>query len=151
MPLVPELYVSDVQKSLAFYVDVLGFAIEWQRPEEGFAAIRLEDCCFMLEQHNSLEEASSEELSSGDWITAKLEYPFGRGINFEITLTDIEQIYTNLKAISYPIKLDLYQTQYQVNDQVVTVQQFLVMDPDGYLLRFAQELNWTQKDSQHTI
>lgn len=142
MPLVPELYVSNIKQSLDFYVDVLGFAIEWQRLEEGFAAIRLEDCCFMLEQHNSVEEASDKELSSGDWITAKLEYPFGRGINFEITLTDIKLLYTNLKAINYPIKLDLYQTEYQVNDQVVTVQQFLVMEPDGYLLRFAQELGW---------
>lgn len=37
-PLTPELNVRNIQKSLNFYVNLLGFSI-YQRPEEGFAAI----------------------------------------------------------------------------------------------------------------
>ena len=33
-PLVPELEVLDFQKSIAFYTQVLGFTIEYQRKEE---------------------------------------------------------------------------------------------------------------------
>nr|WP_306798765.1 VOC family protein [Pectobacterium carotovorum] len=35
--LIPEMIVSDLQKSLAFYCHVLGFQIEYDRPEDKFA------------------------------------------------------------------------------------------------------------------
>ncbi len=33
--LVPELIVTDIERSLAFYVGVLGFSVLYERPEEG--------------------------------------------------------------------------------------------------------------------
>ncbi len=39
--LVPELYVMDFEKSLAFYTDVLGFEVAFSRPEERFAYLQL--------------------------------------------------------------------------------------------------------------
>lgn len=35
--LIPELSAADFEKSLSFYTDVLGFHIEYQRPEHKFA------------------------------------------------------------------------------------------------------------------
>lgn len=35
--LVPEMIVSDLARSLRFYCEVLGFRIEYQRPEHHFA------------------------------------------------------------------------------------------------------------------
>lgn len=35
--LVPELSVTDLDRSLAFYVDLCGFRIRYSRPENGFA------------------------------------------------------------------------------------------------------------------
>ncbi|MEM6432101.1 MAG: VOC family protein [Deinococcota bacterium] len=139
MPLVPELYVADIAKSLSFYVDLLGFHIEYQRPEEGFAKIALEDAALMLETFHSRQPASRDEFKQGRWRTAAFEYPLGRGINFEITVVDIEPAYLRLKQASYPLKLDVYNKQYRVNDHMIAVRQFLVMDPDGYLIRLAQE------------
>jgi catechol 2,3-dioxygenase-like lactoylglutathione lyase family enzyme len=37
--LVPELYVSNLSVSLEFYLDVLGFRVEYERPEDRFAAL----------------------------------------------------------------------------------------------------------------
>lgn len=35
--LIPELYVTDLQRSLVFYTQLLGFKVAYDRPEEGFA------------------------------------------------------------------------------------------------------------------
>jgi catechol 2,3-dioxygenase-like lactoylglutathione lyase family enzyme len=39
-PIVPELDVADLARSLSFYVDVLGFGVRIERPEEQFAYLR---------------------------------------------------------------------------------------------------------------
>ncbi|AVV91980.1 VOC family protein [Streptococcus pneumoniae] len=33
---IPELLVSNIEQSRSFYCDLLGFRIEYQRPEENF-------------------------------------------------------------------------------------------------------------------
>ena len=40
--LIPELSVSDIEKSIYFYIDVLGFKIEYERPENKFVFISLD-------------------------------------------------------------------------------------------------------------
>ena len=59
----PELYVRNLSHSLHFYVDILGFQIEYQRPESGFAAISLEDAHLMLEETASCEAATDREFA----------------------------------------------------------------------------------------
>ncbi|MGW8426745.1 VOC family protein [Peribacillus simplex] len=75
--LVPELSVSDINKSLNFYLNILSFKLEYQRPEDKFAMLSLNDCQIMIEEIN------------GYWQTGELSYPFGRGINFQITVSAI--------------------------------------------------------------
>ncbi|BBN55960.1 hypothetical protein TRE132_40850 [Pseudomonas chlororaphis subsp. aurantiaca] len=48
--LVPELIVSDLQQSLYFYCDVLGFRVEYDRPEDKFAFLSFGNSQIMLEQ-----------------------------------------------------------------------------------------------------
>jgi catechol 2,3-dioxygenase-like lactoylglutathione lyase family enzyme len=139
-PLVPELYVLDLRKSLHFYVDLLGFRIEYQRPESAFAALSLAGAHLMLEQTPACEAATDDEFAQGQWRTAHLVYPFGRGINLEITVADVQAIYARLLTQAYPITLALQEKWYRVNDCLRGVRQFLVMDPDGYLIRMAQTI-----------
>ena len=138
--LVPELCVLDLAQSLRFYVDLIGFKIEYQRPESGFAAISLEGAHLMLEQTSSCEMATDSELAQGEWRVARLEYPFGRGINLEITISDVQAAYEQLNKAAYPITLALQERWYRVNNLFHGVRQFLVMDPDGYLIRLAQAI-----------
>ena|SRR3990167_10514627 len=129
--LVPEFYVLDFQKSIIFYTDILEFTIEYQRENPRFAFLSYQESQLMIESNNNDDQ---------DWHTGKLEYPFGRGINFQIRTDNAQRLADKLKAANYPLKMELKDSYYKVGDQVYGYRQFLVMDPDGYLLRFSQPL-----------
>lgn len=137
---VPELYVTDLPRSLHFYVDVLGFEIAWDRPESGFAAIGFDESIIMLEETKALSAASDAEFERGAWRTAEIQFPFGRGVSFEVTVPDIKAVHARVVDAGFSVKLGLREREYRVADQVVRLRQFLVMDPDGYLVRLAQPM-----------
>lgn len=138
--LVPELSVSDLSASLAFYVGLLGFRLEYERPEERFAAVSLDGAHLMLEEAPSLRRATPEEFAQGQWRTADLERPFGRGLNLESEVRDVRAIESRLAAEGYPILLGLHEKSYRVGAEHRAVRQLLVADPDGYLVRPSQLL-----------
>lgn len=128
--LTPELSVSDFKKSLHFYTEILGFSILYQREEEGFAFLQLGNAQIMI-----------DEIGKGrTWQTGDFEYPLGRGINFQIEVVSIEPILAKLKEHSVELFLEVEEKWYRKDDHEVGNKQFLVMDPDGYLLRFAEDL-----------
>ena len=130
--LIPELRVFDLEKSKKFYTEVLGFKIEYSR--EDFAMLVLGDCQIMLQE---LTLPSRE----GSWnVTEDMKYPLGRGINLQIIFDDISKVYFSLKDHNEKIFIDLLVSDYQENDINNHVLEFLVQDPDGYLLRFQQEI-----------
>lgn len=126
--LIPELSVSDINKSLSFYLDILSFKLEYERKYDKFALLSLNESQIMIEEIN------------GHWETGTLTYPLGRGINFQIAVENIDELYKNIKAHDYPIKIELQENWYRANNKLVGHKEFLIMDPDGYLLRFAQNL-----------
>lgn len=128
--LVPELMVTDIQKSLHFYVEILGFKIDYQRAEEGFAFLSFGGGQLMLDEIHATSR----------WKTGEFEYPLGRGINFEIEVPDAEKLIDRLKQHNIELYMNLEEKWYRKNNREVGNRQFLVQDPDGYLLRFAQDL-----------
>jgi catechol 2,3-dioxygenase-like lactoylglutathione lyase family enzyme len=129
-PLVPEFYVLDFQKSLDFYVRVLGFNVEYRRENPQFAFLSYQESQLMIQQEEENE----------DWHNGPLEYPFGRGINFQIRTDDAQQLVNRLQEIGYPLKRGLKESWYQAHDDLYGYREFLVMDLDGYLLRFSQPI-----------
>ncbi len=138
--LVPELYVTSLSRSLDFYVELIGFAVEYARPEERFASLALGGARLMLEETRSLETASADELARGEFRTAELCAPFGRGINLELRVPDVAAVSRRLVAAGHPILLDTYEKSYRVGARSLRVRQLLVADPDGYLIRPSQVL-----------
>jgi catechol 2,3-dioxygenase-like lactoylglutathione lyase family enzyme len=136
--LVPELYVSDLGASLEFYVALLGFRIEYERPEEKFAALSLGDAHLMLEEAPSLARATPEEFRQGQWRTADLERPFGRGLNLEIEVGDIDAMDSRIAARGQPLLRGLHEKSYRIGAEHFVVRRLLVADPDGYLIRLSQ-------------
>ncbi len=129
-PLVPELNVSNFAKSLDLYTRILGFSVAYDRPEEGFAFLVLDQVQIMI-----------DEIGEGrTWQTAALDFPLGRGVNFQIEVKSIEPILNNLSRANLPLFLDTEEKWYRQNDHEVGNKQFLVQDPDGYLLRFTESL-----------
>lgn len=134
-PLVPELNITSLPESLRFWRDLLGFRILYDRPEQGFAAIERDGVEFMLEEYDT---GPAERL--GIWDTGAREKPYGRGINFEITVADIGVLMSSLEQAGWPLFFGPEERCYRVGAEEVGVRQFLVQDPDGYLLRFSQSL-----------
>jgi catechol 2,3-dioxygenase-like lactoylglutathione lyase family enzyme len=130
--LTPELYCSNIQSSLAFYTKLLGFDIQYQREEEGFVMLERQGSRIMLEEIRK----NSERI----WLNAPLEIPFGRGVNFEIKTDNIEELYARVKNAGVKIFLPIEEKWYRANNVYLGNRQFIVQDPDGYMLRFAQDL-----------
>ena len=122
--LIPELSVSDINKTWEFYVDVLGFKICYERPEDKFIFVEKDGNQIMLEQIN------------GNWNVGKMEYPFGRGINFEMTISDVDAVYERIEKAGIKLFRKMEVKDYECGNETVHQKQFLVQDPDGYLLRF---------------
>ena len=121
--LIPELSVSNIEKSKAFYKKI-GFQIKYEREEDKFCFLQLEENQIMIEENNN------------NWNPGKLEYPYGRGINISMTISDIEKMYNDLKEKNVDFFLELEVHEYRVNDEISYDKEFLIQDPDGYLLRF---------------
>jgi catechol 2,3-dioxygenase-like lactoylglutathione lyase family enzyme len=128
--LVPELLVKDLTTSLAFWRDLCGFAVAYDRPEEGFAYLTRGDAHVMLEQ----------EGVGRNWLTGPLDRPLGRGINFQLAVDELEPILARLRAANHALFLEPETKWYRVGAEETGVRQFLVTDPDGYLLRFQTPL-----------
>ncbi|MGO2749754.1 MAG: bleomycin resistance protein [Pseudoclavibacter sp.] len=128
--LVPELLVSDVRQSLEFWVGVCGFTVKYARPEEGFAYITRGSAHLMLEQRGV----------GRNWVTGPLETPLGRGINFQISVPGADAIADAVCAAGQELYMMPEEKWYRVGEHEVGVRQFLVTDPDGYLIRFQENL-----------
>jgi orotate phosphoribosyltransferase len=138
--LVPELYVTELARSLRFYVDGIGFAVDYARPEDGFASLSLGRARLMLEETRSLFPAGAHDLARGEFRTAELRAPFGRGINLELRVPDVLAVSRRLAAAAHPVLLEPYEKSYRVGERMLAVRQLLVADPDGYLIRPSQVL-----------
>lgn len=75
-----------------------------------------------------------------DWVAGELGYPFGRGMNLEITVDAVKPLHDTCVAIGARIFLPMEEKWYRRDAVLLGVQQFIVVDPDGYLLRFSQSL-----------
>lgn len=124
--LVPELSVTDINKSKNFYIGILGFNLEYERVEDKFAFLSYGGAQIMLEEIN------------GNWNTAELQYPLGRGINFQIATEDVRKIANSLKQNNIALFRDIMESRYECGSEVVFEKEILVQDPDGYLMRFSQ-------------
>lgn len=133
-PLIPELACVDLAASLHFYVDVVGFCIAYDRPEAGFAFLALGRSQVMLEQVNLTRPQDH-------WVTGELTHPFGRGINFQIEVDDVELLNDRLTKAEIELFEPISDARYRVRGGERLQRQLLVQDPDGYLLRFCQALN----------
>lgn len=125
--LVPELEVSDFDGSRHFYVEVIGFSVLYERPERPFAYLTLGAAHIMIE-------------TGGAWTTGALERPFGRGMNFQISVSDIAAVKARLDAAGWPLFREPEDACYRRGADLVGARELVVQDPDGYLLRFAQSL-----------
>ncbi len=121
--LTPNLVVSDVARSMAFYRDRLGFTVQDTVPDAApyvFAIMQSGPVQIYL---NAPEPAIAE-------YPAMKGRPIGGTFTMFIEVVGIERTYEELKA-QIPIVTPLETKWYGVAE-------FVVEDPDGYLITFAE-------------
>lgn len=121
--LIPELSVTDIEKSKEFYLN-LGFKVMYERKEDKFCFLYLEDNQIMIEKINN------------NWNVGEMKYPFGNGINISMTVSDIDSFYENIISKKFVLFRKIKTSKYRVDDIIYEDKEFLLQDPDGYLLRF---------------
>lgn len=126
--MVPELYVSDFSVSLGFYTSVLGFNVLYTRHEPEFVYLEQKELQLMLLQTDE------------NWLGSVLEPPYGRGVNLQMELSDIQPIYGRLVENGATMHRDIKDVWRKAGDMQTGQREFYVKDPDGYLLRFCQPL-----------
>lgn len=126
----PELYCTNLRISLNFYTQVLGFSIQYERPESGFVMLERQGVRLML-----------DEIGQGRvWLAGPLEAPFGRGVNLQIKTEQVDDLYAAVQKAGAKIFMAMEEKWYRANDIYVGNRQFIVQDPDGYMLRFFEDL-----------
>ena len=123
--LTPNLLVANVERSVSFYVDVLGFERGMTVPEQSpfvFAAVT----------------SGAIEVFFNDAATAVKEYPafagkpIGATGTMFIELEGVDALHDRLKsrvAIAMPLITQWY-----------GLKEFAIADPDGYLITFAERM-----------
>jgi catechol 2,3-dioxygenase-like lactoylglutathione lyase family enzyme len=126
--LVPELLVSNHAASRDFYVRIIGFAVRYERPAQKFSYLDLGGAELMIEEETDF------------WATAPRKRPYGRGINLQIQVDALDPILARLAAARIDLFRPVEEAWYRAGYQYSGNRQVLVQDPDGYLLRFFEDL-----------
>jgi catechol 2,3-dioxygenase-like lactoylglutathione lyase family enzyme len=129
--LIPELYCSDFDRTLDFYTRVVGFEVRYARREERFAFLERDGAQLMIEQPTD---------PARTWLAGALAHPYGRGIHLQIEVADVAAVHGGVRAAGAPVFVALEEKWYRRDDAMLGHRQFLAQDPDGYLLRFFQDL-----------
>jgi len=128
----PEFAVSDWRKSKEFYCDILGFTCLYERPEEGFCYLTLGQAEIMIDQIGEGRTFENGHLPDS--------YPFGKGLNVQIRVDTISAMIEALQQNDFNLYLEPEDKWYRVDEVESGNRQFVVADPDGYLLRFYEDL-----------
>ncbi len=122
IPIAPELFVRDIDASLRFYVEQLSFRTV--RRESGFAVVALGGAHLLLATPDESVPAMGSWLASG---------PRGVGLNIRIMVDAVDAL--------YQLASDRGATVIQeIDDRVYGLRDFIIADPDGFLLRFASPI-----------
>ncbi|MBW4973432.1 VOC family protein [Roseovarius mucosus] len=133
-PLVPELWCSDFEVSLEFHTNILGFEVAQQRGHDPHAYLTLHGAQIML-AHWQLD---------GTWVPWQpdhMDHPYGRGVNFQFMVPDVDKLYETVLSRGAKPLITIYEADIWKTDCMDTRRQFLIMDPDGYVLRFATSVS----------
>ena len=121
--LTPNLIVSNVEASVAFYRDVLGFTVAQTVPD-------VPPLVFAIVQSGSVEVfLNAPEPAYAEYPALK-DRPIGGTLTLFIEVVDIMSLHASLKdrvMIVMPLEKKWY-----------GVTEFAIADPDGYLITFAE-------------
>lgn len=124
-----ELIVSNYDRSFAFWTGPIGFTICYTRPAQKFAYLERPEGAQMMFYERD-----------GDWETGAFEPPLGRGAILQIDVKDVSTIHAAIVAAGIPRYVELREKWRNWGDREGCQREFLVQDPDGYLVMVKQRI-----------
>jgi catechol 2,3-dioxygenase-like lactoylglutathione lyase family enzyme len=125
----PEIMVSDYATSLAFWTEVIGFGVAYTRPAQKFVYLEHPDGAQMMLYQRD-----------GDWETGPLEPPYGRGVVLQVYAQDVDAIAARVRSAGLTFYVEPRERWRDWGDRQGHQREFLVQDPDGYLVMVAQRI-----------
>ena len=127
--LICEMMVEDYPASLVWWTTLIGMAPVFTRPGQKLALLAHEDGAqVMIYQRD------------GDWETGEMEPPFGRGAVVQVFVGDVRAVQARFAASGHPFYVDLREKWRDWGDRLGGQREFLVQDPDGYLVMVAERI-----------
>jgi uncharacterized glyoxalase superfamily protein PhnB len=123
--LTPNLMVEDIDATLPFYTDVLGFTVVTTVPEQSplaWAMLQRDDVIVMLQSRESLAAE----------IPSLRKEPINRSMTFYTEVTDVEGLLASVRDRAEIVQ-DLHTTFYGAKE-------FSIRDPNGYIFAFAENV-----------
>jgi len=121
----PSLFTDDIDRSIAFYRDVLGFEVRITVPDRApFVFVSLERDGITVFLNDAA--AARRDASEATWLTVGKS-----GVTMFIDMENIVDFWTQIKGKA-PVAMPLVEQWYGLTE-------FSVTDPDGYLLTFAEK------------
>lgn len=127
--LVAEMMVSDYPTSLDWWTRLVGMTPVFTRPAQKLAFL----------QHPDGGQVMIYERD-GDWEVAAMEPPFGRGVVIQVFVDDVVAVHRRFAAAHHAFYVDLREKWRDWGDVLGGQREFLVQDPDGYLVMVAQHI-----------
>lgn len=113
----PQFLVGDIERSIKFYTQVLGFGLDF-RYEDFYAGIIKDGCSIHLKTGNySTEERKSKKLNED--------------LDIVFSVDEVEALFEDLSNKSVEIVQPLREMPYG--------KEFYIADPDGYIIAFISE------------
>jgi len=114
-----ELFVKNIEESMKFYRNVLGFILP-EDTNKSYISIRKGNVVLGLGEMKNLRKNHPVKVSSGQRI--------GLGIEIVLEVENIKDVYKKVIEEDYPIQTELTKRPWGLED-------FRIIDPDGYYLR----------------
>lgn len=121
-----ELFVDSIKKSVEFYSNVLGFSVP-EGTNKDYIPVRKGNVILGLGEMKNLPEHHHLKVSdNGQQI--------GLGVEIVLEVEDVQDVYNSIVAKGYPIQTELTKRPWGLED-------FRIIDPDGYYLRITSIAN----------
>lgn len=112
--LTPMLRTLDLEASVAFFVDLLGFECDARNPEWGWASVKRDGVTIMLATPNAHEPFTAPGFTGSLYIGTD----------------DVDALWERVK--------DCARVCYPIEDFEYGMREFAIYDRNGYLLQFGQ-------------
>ncbi len=121
--LTPNLMVKNVNKTIEFYTNILGFELLQTVPEEGnfdWGFVQSGEVKFMFQKESSIK-SEYKELE---------DYKNGGALTFYIKVSELQKLYESIKDKTNIIK-PMHKTFYGANE-------FAILDINNFVLTFSE-------------